>query len=441
VLGGTASGNLVTGNILDAADYPSNVNAKPLTVIKSSSSIWTLSGTNTYSGTTTISGGTLEIGGAGLLGGGNYTNAISVASGATLWYNSSADQMISGVLSNAGNVVKAGAGTLTLTGTKTYTGATTVSNGTLKVNGALTGSGSPVSVFGGTLSGTGSIARAVAVTSGTLQPGDLTGTLTISSNLTVGAGATNQFAVGTNGAQVAVTGNLSLAGTLNITDAGGLGAGTNTLFSYTGALTYTPVAIGVTPNPAYSYTVDTNTAGQVNLVVANLIPTPTGLTALGLNAKVQLSWNAVTNADSYYLYRSASSNGSYTATYPVAATSYTDTNVVNGTPYWYAVQSTNSLGASALSAWVTATPAVPAAPAFAGGVLSLGAGQATLTFTTQNGYEYRLLYNDDLLNTNGWTAVVPPTPDGWTNGAGSNLSITDTNAGSATQRFYKVEVR
>jgi fibronectin-binding autotransporter adhesin len=73
VLGGTATNNLVSGNIKDAADYPSNPNAKALSVTKSGTSIWTLSGTNTYSGSTTVSAGTLIANGTNALGAGNVT--------------------------------------------------------------------------------------------------------------------------------------------------------------------------------------------------------------------------------------------------------------------------------------------------------------------------------------------------------------------------------
>jgi len=106
------------------------------------------------------------------------------------------------------------------------------------------------------------------------------------------------------------------------------------------------------------------------------------------------------------------------------------------------VQSTNSSGASALAAWVSATPALPAAPTFLSGGISVnpGTGAAALTFGTQNGYAYRIVYNDDLL-TNVWTAVTPPLPEGWTNGTGAAITLTDTNSVGVTQRFYRLEAR
>ena len=72
VLKGTATGNLISGTIMDALDYTdlSNSNAKPLNVTKSDAGEWTLSGTNSYTGVTTVSGGVLVLNSAGALPGG-----------------------------------------------------------------------------------------------------------------------------------------------------------------------------------------------------------------------------------------------------------------------------------------------------------------------------------------------------------------------------------
>jgi arylsulfatase A-like enzyme len=68
-------------------------------------------------------------------------------------------------------------------------------------------------------------------------------------------------------------------------------------------------------------------------------------------------------------------------------------------------------------------------------------GQVTLTIETINGLQYRMVYLDDLTDTNGWQAVTPPDPDGWTNGAGAPISMMDAGATNHPQRFYRVEAK
>jgi len=93
-----------------------------------------------------------------------------------------------------------------------------------------------------------------------------TGSLTIS-NLNV-----VNFALGTNSSKFVVSGTLTLNGTLNFTNAGGFGATNYLLFTHVGGLIGTPV-LGTTPTVnSYSYNLDTNTIGQVKLVVTAPLP-------------------------------------------------------------------------------------------------------------------------------------------------------------------------
>ena len=133
-----------------------------------------------------------------------------------------------------------------LTGTSTYSGLTDVQGGQLSVRGTLTNSAVQVE-SGATLGGTGTINGAVTVLSGgILSPGNSgAGTLTVGS-LVLNSGSVSNFDLGPPGVVgggvndlVAVTGNLTLAGTLNITDAGGFGTGVYRLFNYGGILPIT----------------------------------------------------------------------------------------------------------------------------------------------------------------------------------------------------------
>jgi autotransporter-associated beta strand protein len=103
-------------------------------LIKAGSGTLILSGLNTFTGTTTVSAGELQIGGAGTLAAGTYTNAIAIASGATLTYNSTANQTFSGTISGAGNLNKNNTSTLTLTAANSLTGNINVNAGTLTGN-------------------------------------------------------------------------------------------------------------------------------------------------------------------------------------------------------------------------------------------------------------------------------------------------------------------
>ena len=93
-------------------------------------------------------------------------------------------------------------------------------------------------------------------------------------------------------------------------------------------------------------------------------PAPTGLAAVAGSAQVALTWSASSGASSYSIYRSTSSGGEGMA--PIAAglttTSFTDTGLANGTPYFYKIAAVDSAGVSAQSAEVSATPVGSTAP-------------------------------------------------------------------------------
>ena len=103
------------------------------------------------------------------------------------------------------------------------------------------------------------------VAGGTFAPGNPTGTLTIGADLNFDA-ANLQFALGSGSASAAVAGNLSLAGSLSISNAPAFGAGTYTLFTYSGALTMGNLTVVSAP-AGFDYIINTNKAGQINLTV------------------------------------------------------------------------------------------------------------------------------------------------------------------------------
>ena len=163
---------------------------------------------------------------------------------------------------------KLGSGTWTLTGNNTYSGNTLVSAGTLLVNniaGSATGLGSVTVASGARLAGSGAIAGEVSLAPGAVL--DPIGTLSLSNALTLDDACTVAFALGTNSDRVTVAGDLVLGGTFQFTDAGGFGPGTYPLIAWGGEFTTGNFAIGSVPNPDFTYALDTNTLGQLKLIV------------------------------------------------------------------------------------------------------------------------------------------------------------------------------
>jgi outer membrane autotransporter protein len=95
-----------------------------------------LTGANTYTGGTTISSGTLVIGAGGTMG----SLVGDVADNGILAFDRSDTVIFGGAVSGTGSLVQAGDGTLVLTGANTYTGGTTISSTLVVGAGGTTGS-------------------------------------------------------------------------------------------------------------------------------------------------------------------------------------------------------------------------------------------------------------------------------------------------------------
>ncbi|WP_177431643.1 beta strand repeat-containing protein, partial [Pseudomonas huaxiensis] len=179
----------------------------------------------------------------------------------------------SGALSGNGDLYKNSSGTLQLSGNSALAGATTVAGGILRVNGSL-GNGSVSVENGASLTGSGTLGGAVTVANGghlSLASGSVLtlGSLVLNdlSNLDVALGTATPGAAGLAN----VSGNLTLDGKLNITDAGGFGLGVYRLFDYNGSLIDHDLQFGGLPTglPANELELQTNVSNQVNLVVGS----------------------------------------------------------------------------------------------------------------------------------------------------------------------------
>ena len=122
-----------------------------------------------------------------------------------------------------------------------------------------------------------------------------------------------------------------------------------------------------------------------SLQVGNITPipeAPSSLTATGGNSVVDLSWGAVSGAESYTVKRSLTEGGPYTVIAEgITDTTYSDTDVVNGTTYYYVVTAISAGGESENSNEASATP-----QAGSGGE-DPTTGKALLVITMTNGLE------------------------------------------------------
>jgi autotransporter-associated beta strand protein len=187
-----------------------------------------------------------------------------------------------------------GISNLFLIGTNTYSGATTVSNGFLIVNGS--NGPSALTVYGGTLGGTGVISGPVEIaSSGALAPGSSIGTLAISNTLTVDAGGTTTMEINAGSVtsdQVVGLTSVTYGGTLNVVNLGGTLAANQTykLFdagSYSGTFATTNLpALGT----GLAWDVSgLNNNGTIK-IVATVNLNPTNITVAISGNQLTLSW-------------------------------------------------------------------------------------------------------------------------------------------------------
>lgn len=83
--------------------------------------------------------------------------------------------------------------------------------------------------------------------------------------------------------------------------------------------------------------------------------TPTGVTASAQSSSsIRVSWNPVSGATGYYVYRSTSSSGSFSQVTTTSSTSWTNTGLSANTTYWYRVAAYNSRGTGSQSSSTSA---------------------------------------------------------------------------------------
>ena len=183
-------------------------------------------------------------------------------------YGATFNGVIRNSTGNAG-IIKTGVGPLTLAGANTYTGVTTVSAGELNVTGSI-GTGSAVTVSSGaTISGDGTINDSLTILNGGIvNPGNSGGgTLTVGNGMVLNSTSVVNVDIGTASDAIAVTGNLTLDGTVNVDAGAGFGIGTYTIMTYSGTLTDNTLSVGTNPG-TYNYSIVTG-SNKVELVVSS----------------------------------------------------------------------------------------------------------------------------------------------------------------------------
>jgi hypothetical protein len=162
-------------------------------------------------------------------------------------------------------------------------------------------------------------------------------------------------------ARVSLTWNLSLGATSYHVKRSTTSGGPYTLIGAPTATEYTDTRVANGTTYFYVVSAANAVAESANSAQVSATPNappaaPTELTTSAGKAQVSLSWNASTRATSYHVKRSTTSGGPYTRIAAPTDTSYTDTGLTNGTPYFYVVSALNSAGESANSTQASATP-------------------------------------------------------------------------------------
>lgn len=192
---------------------------------------------------------------------------------------------------------------------------------------------------------------------------------------------------------------------------------------------------GLTNGTAYFYKVAAINAGgqgpmsaQATATPTTGLSAPTSLTATPGDRQITLTWNGVTGATGYRVFRGTTSNGqSTTAITTVNGTSFTNTGLTNGTAYFYKVAAISATGQGPLSNEATATPTTSlTAPTNLTAVPR--SGSVVLNWGAVTGATSYRVFRGTTSNGQGATAIASPT----------GTTFTNTGLTNGTAYFYKV---
>ena len=134
--------------------------------------------------------------------------------------------------------------------------------------------------------------------------------------------------------------------------------------------------------------------------------TPANVVATAGYAEVTLTWTASSTATNYYIKRCNTTNGPFSVVAHTSANSYTDTNVLGGSTYYYVISASNAGGQSANSAMASATALIPLPPTPEIGWFDYEGNDVNGFYTVLHPISLITLNNDTLLAINPMTNGV-----------------------------------
>jgi fibronectin type 3 domain-containing protein len=183
--------------------------------------------------------------------------------------------------------------------------------------------------------------------------------------------------------------------------------------------------------PNYTtYLVCTNVTLSRQSMLTAAPAAPTNINVAAVNGSAAISWDGTANTTYYKVKRSLTSGGPYTnIASRLTSSPYIDTNLTNGTTYYYVVTARNAIGES-LSSEVSATPQIP---------IDLNDPTTASSFQTGNDPSHG---NDGDLTTR-WTASGDTYSQWWQVDLGSTQAINKAiiNWYNPSSRSYQYEIQ
>jgi fibronectin type 3 domain-containing protein len=172
-------------------------------------------------------------------------------------------------------------------------------------------------------------------------------------------------------------------------------------------------------------------APSSNVLPSSVVPSaPNSIQVSTGDAQVQISWSAVTGANSYNIYRSATAGEQGSKIAASSSTSYTDETVVNGSTYYYEVTADDAAGEGPASNQSSgATPEAPqAAPASPTELTVIGGNQqVTLSWAAVTGASSYNVYRSTAAGSAGSKIA-----------SSTGISYVDHTAVNGTTYYYQV---